>query len=295
MPARLLRRNPNSHKGDFGRVFILAASKGMTGAGILCAKAAMRAGAGLVTLGIPKTQYPIVAKRLLEAMTAPLEDTGDGCLALKALSRVRDFLKRTDVLVIGPGLSRHKQTQQLIRKVIAEFNGSMVVDADAINALAGHLDLLSVLKSPRSVMLTPHPGEFSRLARMSAAKLRKDRKISARSFAKKYKIVLVLKGHNSVVCGEGRCYINRTGNPGMATAGSGDVLSGMAAAFLAQGLDTFEAAKTAVYLHGLAGDLAAREKTQISLIASDIIEKIPEAVKQSVKRKAKSAKVKCKI
>jgi len=280
--APLLRRKADSHKGDFGHIFIIASSRGMTGAGLLCAKAAMRTGAGMVTLGVPETQYRVVARRVLEVMTRPLKDTGSGHLSLKAFRQIKDFLGGTDVLVIGPGLSRNKETQRLIQKVILQFSGPMVIDADGINALATQPALLSSIQQPLSTVLTPHPGEFARLLGTSVLELQKNRIRLAKSFAAKYKLTLVLKGHNTVICDGVHCVVNKTGNPGMATAGSGDVLTGMVAAMLAQKIPAYEAAKTAVYLHGLAGDLAAGEKTQVSLIASDIIEKIPEAIKSCV-------------
>jgi len=243
----------------------------------LCALGAMRAGAGLVTLGIPKSLNSAIIKiKPKEVMTLPLSETKEGTLSLSAYKKIKDFIKDIDVLVVGPGLSQNKETQRLARKVIKEIGNPMVIDADGLNALVGHLDLL---KGAR--VLTPHPGEMARLLGSSIKVVQAQRKKIAEKFARDYKVAVVLKGHNSIVADcKGNLYVNRTGNPGMATAGSGDVLTGMIAAFLGQGLDTFNAAKYAVYIHGLAGDLGAEEKTQISLIASDIIAKIPEAVKK---------------
>jgi len=244
---------------------------------VLCAKAALRSGAGLVTLGIPKSlNLAIIKIKPDEAMTLPLPETNAGSLSLAGYKKIKDFLKKSDVLVIGPGLSQDNSTQKLVRKLLAGLEKPAVVDADAINALVGHLKILG------PVVLTPHPGEMARLLKISVKKVQKNRKEIAKKFAKAYKMALVLKGRNTVVNDyKGNQYINKTGNAGMATAGSGDVLSGMIGAFLGQGLNSFDAAKYAVYLHGLAGDLAAKEKTQISLIASDIIAKIPEAIKLS--------------
>jgi len=277
LPLRLLQRKANSHKGDFGHVFILAGSARFSGAAVLCAKAALRSGAGLVTLGIPKSlNLAIIKIKPDEAMTLPLPETNAGSLSLAGYKKIKDFLKKSDVLVIGPGLSQDNSTQKLVRKLLAGLEKPAVVDADAINALVGHLKILG------PVVLTPHPGEMARLLKISVKKVQKNRKEIAKKFAKAYKMALVLKGRNTVVNDyKGNQYINKTGNAGMATAGSGDVLSGMIGAFLGQGLNSFDAAKYAVYLHGLAGDLAAKEKTQISLIASDIIAKIPEAIKLS--------------
>ncbi|MFA5145711.1 MAG: NAD(P)H-hydrate dehydratase [Candidatus Omnitrophota bacterium] len=277
LPSRLLQRKPDSHKGDFGHIFILAGSQRFSGAAVLCALGAMRAGAGLVTLGIPKSLNSAIIKiKPKEVMTLPLSETKEGTLSLSAYKKIKDFIKDIDVLVVGPGLSQNKETQRLARKVIKEIGNPMVIDADGLNALVGHLDLL---KGAR--VLTPHPGEMARLLGSSIKVVQAQRKKIAEKFARDYKVAVVLKGHNSIVADcKGNLYVNRTGNPGMATAGSGDVLTGMIAAFLGQGLDTFNAAKYAVYIHGLAGDLGAEEKTQISLIASDIIAKIPEAVKK---------------
>ena len=237
----------------------------------------MRSGAGLVTLGIPKgLNLALIKIKPVEVMTLPLPETASGSLSIKAYNKIKDFSRKIDILVIGPGLSRDKSTQSLVRRIIRTIPRPMVIDADGLNALAGHLKYLK-----DGMILTPHPGEMASLIGISSEKVQGNRKTIAGDFARKYKIILVLKGHNTLVSDKkGNLYINRTGNPGMATAGSGDVLTGMIAAFLAQGLDSFNAAKYAVYLHGLAGDLAVREKTQISLIASDIIAKIPEAIKR---------------
>jgi len=244
----------------------------------------MRTGAGLVTLGIPKSLNNAIIKiKPKEVMTLPLSETRSGSLSLGCYRKLREFIKNIGVLVMGPGLSRDKSTQSLVRKIVAKTDKPAVIDADGLNALVGYLDLLRVTSYELRVtrILTPHPGEMARLLGIGVQKVQRDRKDIAKKFAKDYKVTLVLKGHNTVVADyRGNLYINKTGNPGMATAGSGDVLTGMLGAFLGQGLKPFDAAKYAVYLHGLAGDLAAKEKTQISLIASDIIAKIPEAVKR---------------
>ncbi|MDP2939088.1 MAG: NAD(P)H-hydrate dehydratase [Candidatus Omnitrophota bacterium] len=284
MPAQLLQRNPNSNKKDFGHVFILAGCASMLGAACLVAQSALRSGSGLVTVGVAKSLNGILQKKIaIEIMTKPLPETKDKSIALSSFEEIKKFLERVDVLAMGPGLSRNISTQKLIRKIIAKFNLSMVIDADALNALIGYLNLLrtpnSELQTPK--ILTPHPGEMARLLNVSLNAVQKNRLEIAKSFAKKYNCILVLKGNKTVIAdSNGNTFINHTGNPGMATAGCGDVLTGMIASFLGQGIKAFEAAKLAVYLHGLAGDLAAKEKTQLSLIASDIIEKIPEAIKK---------------
>lgn len=283
LPTQLLRRSPDAHKGDFGHILMLAGSARFSGAAVLCAQAAYRCGAGLVTLGIPKSLNTAIIKiKPKEAMTLPLPETKEGTLSSGAFKQVKYFSKNIDVVVIGPGLTQNKSTQAFARKVISGINKLMVIDADGLNALAGHLKILRTPHSAvRTRVLTPHPGEMSRLLGVSVKKVQSSRKETAINFAKDYKVTLALKGHNTVVADyNGSLYVNKTGNPGMATAGSGDVLTGIIAAFLGQGLDAFSAAKFAVYLHGLAGDLAAKEKTQTSLIASDIIDKIPKAIKR---------------
>jgi NAD(P)H-hydrate epimerase len=284
LPLQLLRRSPDAHKGDFGHIFILAGSARFSGAAVLCAQASMRSGAGLVTLGIPKSLNNAIIKiKPKEVMTLPLPETRAGTLSLGGYKKIKDFSQDIDVLVIGPGLTKNKSTQNLVRRVVSKIEKPMVIDADGINALVGHLDLLRVTSYALRVtrLLTPHPGEMARLLGISVKKVQDNRKEIAKKFAQDYKATVVLKGHNTIVVDyRGNLYINKTGNPGMATAGCGDVLTGMIAAFLGQGLDNFSAAKYAVYLHGLAGDLAAKEKTQIGMIASDIINKIPEAIKK---------------
>jgi NAD(P)H-hydrate epimerase len=277
LPTRLLHRRPDSNKGDFGHIFILSGSPRYSGAAVLCAKAALRSGAGLVTLGIPKgINNAIIKIKPLEAMTLPLAQTKEGTLSESSFEKIKEFAKDKDILVIGPGLTQNKSTQKLLLKVITKVDKPKVIDADGLNALAGNLSIL-----PRSCVLTPHSGEMARLLGVTVKKTENNRESIARKFVKDYKATLVLKGRRTIVADyKGNFYINNTGNPGMATAGSGDALTGMISAFLGQGLDAFSASKYAVYLHGLAGDLAAKEKTQISLIASDIIDKIPMAIKK---------------
>jgi NAD(P)H-hydrate epimerase len=283
LPAQLLQRRLNAHKGNFGHIFVLAGSARFSGAAVLCAEAAMRSGAGLVTLGIPKSlNNSIIKIKPKEIMTLPLAETRESTLSIGSYKKIKDFAKDIDVLVVGPGLTQNKSPQALIRKIISKINKPTIIDADGLNALVGHLDILRCTSYElRCTILTPHPGEMARLLGISIKEVQSKRKEIAEKFAKDYKVTVVLKGHNTIVADyKGNLYINRTGNPGMATAGSGDVLTGVIAAFLGQDLNAFDAAKYAVYLHGLAGDLAAKEKTEISLIASDIIDKIPEAIKR---------------
>jgi len=283
LPTQLSHRKPNTHKGDFGHIFILAGCARFSGAAALCSEAAMRSGAGLVTLGIPKSLNSAIIKiKPKEVMTLLLPETGDGTLSLRGYKKIKDFIKNIDVLVVGPGLSQNTSTQGLVRRVISEVDKAMVIDADGLNALVGHLKMLSAIRYPLSAkILTPHPGEMARLLGIEIRKVQDNRIDITRKFSKDYRVTTVLKGYDTIVADfNSNLYINKTGNPGMATAGSGDVLAGMIAAFLAQGLKAFDASKCAVYLHGLAGDLAAKEKTQLGMIASDIIDKIPEAIKK---------------
>ncbi len=278
------KRKKNAHKGDFGHIFVLAGSKGFTGAAYLCAQGALLSGAGLVTLGIPNSLNVIVARKLTEAMTRPLPENKSGALSLAAFTKIKQFLPKVDILAIGPGLSQHSQTQRLIRKIISQLERPMVIDADGLNALKGHLDILKKTKSVK--ILTPHPGEMARLLGTNTKNVQNKRTGLAKKLSAMYNIITILKGHGTVVAApDGRLYINKTGNPGMAKGGTGDVLTGIIAAFLAQRQEPFEAAKLAVHVHGLAADLAIRKTGQLSLLASDILDKLPQAIK---KLKAKS-------
>jgi len=277
--VRLFNRKLCAHKGDFGHVFILAGSESFMGAACLCSQSALRSGAGLVTLGVPRSLHSIASLKLTEVMTLPLPETRQATLGKKALIEIKAFLKKADCLLMGPGLSRHPDTQRLIRRVLMVCDKPVVLDADALIALARHLDTFKRLKSV--AVLTPHPGEMAYLLGITVKDVQNNRKKVAKEFALRYNTILVLKGHQTIVASpEGKTYINNTGNPGMATAGSGDVLAGTLAAFLGQGMPAYQAACSAVYVHGLAGDLAARDKTEVSLIASDIIEYLPKAFRK---------------
>jgi len=245
----------------------------------------MRSGAGLVTLAVPEgLAQAFVKKKIPEVMLLPLAQNPQGELSLRAFGRIRNFLKDIDVVAIGPGLTQQPAVQSFARALIAQASGQhLVIDADALAALKGHMRLLRKRSlTGRSTVLTPHPGEMSRLLGVSIADVQKERLGLAKKTASAYNLTVVLKGSRTVVAGPGpqTAYTNTTGNPGMSTAGSGDVLTGIIAAFLAQGLKGFSAAMYAVYVHGLAGDLAAQEKTQPGMIASDIIAHLPEALKK---------------
>ncbi len=280
LPARLLHRKQNAYKNDFGHVLVLAGSGQMLGAGALTGLAAMRSGSGLVTVGVPQSLNIILQKKSSNVvMTWPLQETKNQSIDVKAFEQIRKSFSQFHVIAIGPGLSQHPQTQKFILKVIAESPTPLVIDADALNALADHLDILHKTKTPK--ILTPHPGEMARLIGWTKNKVERNRELIAQRFAKKFNCTLLLKGARTVVASPtGKIYINTTGNPGMATAGSGDVLTGIIAALLGQGLSAFEAARWGALIHGKAGDLAAKEKTQMGMIASDIIEYIPKAIKR---------------
>ncbi len=269
-------RRLDSHKGDYGKLFIVAGSLGMSGAAILAAKGAMRTGVGLLFLGVPRILNQIVETNLLEVISKPLPQTKDGSLSLQSYSFIYDFAARTDALVLGPGLSLNKQTQKLVRKLLSAIKIPLLIDADGLNAVGTNPNFLR-----QASVITPHLGEMGRLLKISPREVQKRKKEIARDFACKYKTTVILKGFETVVSSsEGKIYVNKSGNPGMATAGAGDVLAGMVGALLARGFSPFEAAKVGVYLHGCAGDLAAEEKGQESMLASDIIEKIPHAIKE---------------
>lgn len=272
-------RRRDAHKGDFGRIFILAGSKGYAGAAHLSALGALRGGAGLVTLGVPETVYSVLARRETEVMVRPFPAVAAGAFAAKALNPLRVFLRTQDVFAAGPGLSRAPGTQKLVRALIAGCPLPAVIDADGLNALVGHLEILRRQNAER--ILTPHPGEFRRLWRGNLTSRDSDRKTRACEAAKTSGAIVVLKGRRTVVASPcGRFYVNTTGNPGMATGGTGDVLTGLIAALLGQKFSGFDAARFGVFLHGLAGDLAAGQKGEISLTAGDLAECLPLAFRR---------------
>ncbi len=272
------RRKPESHKGNFGKVFILAGSRGFSGAPYLVSVGALRAGAGLITLAVPKSLYQVMALKLIEVMTKPLPETRQGSFSLKAEREIKGFLKSQDVLALGPGLGQNPETQALTRHVALSCDKPLVIDADGLNAFLGNPDLLKRLRSP--AILTPHPGEAGRLFDCGVPKDDTGRKRFASQVARQYGVVLVLKGHHTVIAApNGKVGMNLTGNPGLATGGSGDLLTGIIAAFLGQGLDPFSAARCGVFIHGFAADLAVKEFGEISLTPMDVLQYLPKAFK----------------
>ena len=274
LPA-LPARPTHAHKGDFGRVLVVAGSPGLTGAGVLAARAALRAGAGLVTLAVPRTLEPCVAARLTSAMSLALPDR-DGILETSALDFVLDAARRATVVALGPGLGRDERTGALVLALVRAVPIPLVVDADALVHLAADTTVLAARTAP--TVLTPHPGEMAVLVGVSTAAVQAGRASWARDLARRTGAVVALKGAGTVVTAGGACYLNGTGNPGMATGGMGDVLTGIAAAFLAQRMAALDAARLAVHAHGLAGDLAAATLGQHALVADDVVDYLPAAL-----------------
>lgn len=268
-----------AHKGSCGRVLVVAGSRGMTGAACLAALGAARAGAGLVTLAVPKSVQGVVAAKLTEVVTAGLPETAEGTLARSALEGISALLERADVLAIGPGLSRHPETVALVKELLPSLRVPCVVDADGLNALEKDTEAWRSLFAP--VIITPHEGEMARLLGTTPNEVRSQRLAVAERAAALLGVVVLLKGPATLVSSpQGTTYINTTGNPGMATGGSGDVLTGLIAGLVAQGMDVFYAAAAGAYLHGLAGDLVAEQRGRRGLLAGDILEMLPVAIKQ---------------
>jgi hydroxyethylthiazole kinase-like uncharacterized protein yjeF len=273
-------RKPEGYKGDYGHALIVAGSVGKSGAAVLASWAALRVGAGLVTVATPEPALPSVASHPPEVMTEPLAATEAGSISLRCFDNGRfdAILKRKSVVAIGPGLSTHDQTQQLVRKVVSSRTVPLILDADGLNAFSGHA---ADLKRPAgNLALTPHPGEMARLLGCSTKDVQAKRVELATNAAAEWNAYVVLKGHHTVVAApDGRAYINSTGNPGMGTAGTGDVLTGMLAGLTAQfGADSWKSMLAfGVYLHGLAGDIAFEETGHAPLMASDLIRAIPKA------------------
>ena len=275
--AKLLpKRYSNMHKGDCGRVLVVAGSVGFVGAACLCSKACIRCGSGLVTLATPQCIQPYASVKLTEVMTKPLK-CESGVISKDAIPQIIDGLKNSDVCAIGPGLGRSKDLELVVKEML-KCDVPCVIDADGLNVISNDVDMLKE-KNCRAI-LTPHPGEMSRLTSLSIAEIEENREDIALEFAEKYDVTLLLKGHNTVIASpDGRVKFNTTGNSGMASGGMGDVLTGVIASFVGQGLSCFDAAVLGAYLHGKAGDIAANEVGEFGLIASDVVDKLPYAIK----------------
>ncbi|MBI4227518.1 MAG: NAD(P)H-hydrate dehydratase [Candidatus Omnitrophica bacterium] len=278
---RRFRRRPATHKGDYGRVLVVGGSIGLTGAPALCALGALRSGAGLVALAVPESMYVVVAAHIPEAMPTPLPEATGGYLSSASIPAVLALAARADVVALGPGLSRAPATQQCVRRLLPKLPRPLVLDADGLNAVAERPELVRRARAP--VILTPHPGELARLLGCSVEAIQRDRVRAAVSTARAWRAIVVLKGYRTVIADpSGKTVVNTTGNPGMATGGMGDVLAGVIAALVGQGFSPFDAAATGAHLHGLAGDLAARELGPVGLLASDVAARLPAAIRRLV-------------
>lgn len=265
-------RSPDSHKGTFGSVFIVGGSRGMSGAIALAGMGALRGGAGLVTLAVPSGIVPTVTALEPSYLTKALPEDKHGCISLVAWSALHDADKKYNVLAIGPGLCRTDDSQELTARLYERCEVPLVIDADGLNNLTDRKSVLSSHPNSDSAarVLTPHPGEFARLLDVSVQEVQANRESLAMKFAAKYQIILVLKGNGTIITDGEQIAVNPTGNPGMATGGMGDVLTGLIASLLGQGMSGFDAAHLGVYLHGLAADIAVQEFSQPGLIASDL-------------------------
>lgn len=267
-----------AHKGTSGRLFVLGGSLGMAGAAVMNAEAALRSGCGLVSVMVPSDIYVPVASQITEGMVLPGSATPDGRLCEENIPAILERGEKADALLFGSGMGNCDDTRSILRALVKQSEKPLVIDADGINILSGHIDILELCTRP--CVLTPHTGEMSRLCGISPAEVEKNRLEVASRFAKEHGCVVVLKGPATVTASpEGEIFLNTTGNPGMATGGSGDVLSGVIGAFLARGIAPYAAAAAAVYIHGLAGDLAAEALSQYGMIATDIVRYLPKALK----------------
>jgi len=288
--APLIAPRPReANKGSFGHVLVIGGSVGKAGAAAMAGMSALRAGAGLSTIATPKSVLATVAGFHPEVMTEPCEETDAGTISLRALeyAHMDGLVKGKTVLAVGPGISRHPETTEFVRTMVQKYSAPIVLDADGLNAFEGQADKLS--GKGRTLVITPHPGEMARLTGLSIPEVQRDRIGIARKFAGEHELVVVLKGHRTLVAHpDGEVWVNTTGNPGMATGGTGDVLTGMVAGMIAQNPSrVIEAVTGAVYLHGLAGDVACEFTGEQSLVATDLIGALPEAMR-SVREAAKS-------
>ena len=265
-------RDPWGHKGTFGKVLLLCGSRGYTGAAYLAAMGALRTGAGLVFLGVPESIYAIEAVKLDEPVVFPLPDEG-GMLSSLAISEISRRIPQMDAILIGCGLGQSEGTLSIVKNVLQQATCPVVLDADGINVLSAHKDILRGRAYP--TILTPHDGEFQRFGGI----LEQDRMASAACYSREWNSILLLKGHRTCITDGITGYINETGNPGMAVGGSGDVLAGILVSLLGQGLNPLEAAACAAWLHGAAGDLCAEEIGQYGMIPTDILTRIPRLMK----------------
>lgn len=282
----IFKRNKTSYKNNYGHILVVASSYNMPGAGVLCANSAICSGAGLVTFAFPKSAYNAVVKNIKpEIMLLPLDDK-NGRISIKAKKSILNFIEdiKVNSVVIGCGIGKINSIKSIIKSIIKKYEILVIIDADGLNVFEGQQQngVIKDFKNAKAkIIVTPHPKEFERISGIKNIYSLTERKNNAKLFAKNNATICVLKGHKTVVSDGNRVYVNKTGNPGMATAGSGDVLSGIISAFVCnKNNDLMLKVATAVYVHGLAGDIAGKKKTQVSLIASDIIDNIPQAVRR---------------
>lgn len=261
-------RNPHSHKGDFGKILLLCGSRGYTGAAALSAMGALRCGAGLVYLGVPESIYAIEAIKLNEPVVLPIPESQN-----EAVAYILTLLPKMDAVLMGPGMGCNDRTFAIVENVLREFSGPVVLDADGINVMSGHIDILRGRTG--TTIITPHDGEFCRIG----GQLTHDRILSAKLLADATNSIVLLKGHRTVITDGVNAYVNSTGNPGMAVGGSGDVLAGMITALLGQGLAPLEAAACGAWLHGAAGDICAAKMGQYGMLPSDMLNVLPRLLK----------------
>ena len=274
--AMLPKRKAVSNKGTYGHALCVCGSMKMTGAAYLAVSGALRTGAGLVTAAFPQSAYPAIAPKLTEPLLLPLEPNFEGTFAFSAMADIIEASKRTNAVLIGCGIGFNKDTTTLVHNLIKEIKSPMIIDADGINALSTNIDILKEAQAP--VILTPHPGEMSRLCSKSIAEIIANPVAIAYEFAKKHGVTVVLKTANTVVCSPNAngVYINTTGNAGLARGGSGDLLAGMIVSLLAQGMSPFNASVCGVYLHGLAADIVAEKTSMRGMLPSDVLNCLPE-------------------
>ncbi len=282
--AGLLKpRQDDSHKGTYGHLLVVSGSVGKTGAAALVCQGASRVGTGLVTLAIPKSLNPILEVKLTEPMTLPVAETGEQTISLEALDTIVAEAKTRSALAVGPGISLNEEPLELVRKLIGRVDRPMVIDADGVTALKGHLEALSSSTAP--VIITPHPGEMARIIGKTSSYVQANRLEVAEEFSKKHGVIVVLKGFRTIISApDGRTTVNSTGNPAMATGGMGDVLTGMIGGFLAQKYDPFDAACLGVYFHGKAADTVCEQKKYASVLATDLLNVIPGEIYSSMTR-----------
>jgi NAD(P)H-hydrate epimerase len=277
----LQKRSPEAHKGNAGHLLIIAGSTGKTGAAAMTAISAMRSGAGLVTLGIPKSLNPVLESQVLEVMTSPLPEAEGGILDESSFNEIMDLIAGKKCLAVGPGLGTASGTKNLVIRIIQECGLPIIIDADGLNNLIDNINILKNLK--HQIILTPHPGEMSRLIGRPVSFIQNDRINCARNFAKKFKVHVVLKGARTVIAHpDGKVFINPTGNPGMASGGMGDVLTGIIAGFVAQGYSPESATHAGVYLHGAAADTLQKNMSPFGFLATEVMSAIPGQIQHFI-------------